>query len=185
MCYDKRMKIIRTLQITEDEFYDYLEKSFLAVANKNRMPDNLYTVEDIKKGFTLTLGQSKSFPETLKIVAYTRGKCYATESKTVNDTIHFEYRTVPTDEGLEVTFEQKMPAYEKQKSNRFFRGFSDSIYLSRMSNSLYDIQNDILKHRDGVVDTGNKMQESMRKINEKRTQTVIHMANKLLKNEDA
>lgn len=144
------MKIIRTLKITSDEFYDYLENELLEIANKNRTGKIAYTPANITAGFSTTKGEKESLSKIdLTITSYIRGSLYAADTASATGTSHLSYSTKETADGLEVTFEQILPdnSGKKKKRNRLLGGFSDALYLSRMSNSLYDIQNKIIKER--------------------------------------
>jgi hypothetical protein len=144
------MKIIRTLTITSDEFYDFLETSVLAQANASPASRKFHR-GDIRTGLRFAQGPAGA-RTTFVITDYVRGLRYCAQSCGVADTIFVSYHTNAKEEGLEVTYEQTIEGYEEasSKKNRFLRGFSDAVYLSRMSNSLYDIQNKILNHRQGA-----------------------------------
>lgn len=142
------MKIIRTLKLTSDEFYDYLENELLEIANQNCTRGTAYTPEDINPGFKVTRGIKEAHQGVdLTITEYIRGCHYKAAITSLSGTTHLSYSTRQTDTGLETTFEQEMPNSVQKKKSRLFRGFSDAIYLSRMSNSLYDMQNKIIKDR--------------------------------------
>lgn len=147
-CYDWYMKIIRTLDITSDEFYDYLEQELLAIANKDRTGKVAYKPSDIRPGFKATRRTKEEHSAIdLIITDYVRGSCYKAKTRSIAETIEMAYITKPSGDKLEVTFEQEMLHYGQKKMNRFLRGFSDAIYLSRMSNALYDMQTAIVKAR--------------------------------------
>lgn len=143
------MKIIRTLEITSDEFYNYLEQELLAIANKDRTGKVAYTPADIRPGFKATRKTSKEELSAIDLIIteYVRGSCYKAKTKSIAETIEMAYLTKTVNDKLEVTFEQKMLHYEQKKMNRLLRGFSDALYLSRMSNALYDMQSAIIKAR--------------------------------------
>lgn len=147
------MKIIRTLKITSDEFYDFLEMSVLAQAQADtsaRAGARLHR-SDIRAGLRFTQGPAAA-RTTFVITDYVRGLRYCAKSQTTSDTVFVSYHTAAKEEGLEVTYEQTIQGYEETASrqNRLLRGFSDAVYLSRMSNSLYDIQKRILCQREGI-----------------------------------
>lgn len=61
------------------------------------------------------------------------------------------YSTEDVKDGLSVCFDRYAENFETKRSNWFMRGFSKAIYLSRMSNRLYDIQSQI--HKKRIQDT--------------------------------
>lgn len=141
--------------ITANEFYDFLETSILTQANASQ-PDRKLCQDDIRTGLRFAQGSSGA-RTTLIVTEYVRGLRYRAESRSMTDTIFVSYHTEVKEEGLKVTYEQIIEGYEEVSSerNRFLRGFSDAIYLSRMSNSLYDIQNRILRQREGISEKKN------------------------------
>lgn len=142
------MKIIRTLNITSDEFYDHLESKLLELANNTRTGEAVYTPADLKAGFQISRGAKEaSFQTSLTVTDYVRNHHYEATAESVAGTIQMSYRTEPGDEGLKVTFEQSSIDGREKKHGKLFRGFSDALFLSRMSNSLYDIQNEIMRKR--------------------------------------
>lgn len=146
------MKIIRTLKITPDEFYDYLEREILETANQNCTGKAAYTPADITAGFCTTKGGEESPSKIeLTITSYERGSHYKAKATSFSDTYEFSYQTKTVDGGLEVTYEQELLNIlsQKKKKNRLLAGFSEAVYLSRMSNHLYDLQEKILKERQG------------------------------------
>ncbi|UUX35407.1 DUF3284 domain-containing protein [Fundicoccus culcitae] len=141
------MKIIRTLSISSDAFYDYLVNQLLSEANA--VPEMNYNRNHIKKGFKFHRNmQHTSIVSTTEVLDYQPGKQLVVKTTHHTDSIEFNYETRQSPKGLEVTFKQEMSAFDKKKGLRFFRGFSSAIYLSRMSNSLYAIQEQVLKEME-------------------------------------
>ncbi|MCD8326542.1 MAG: DUF3284 domain-containing protein [Lachnospiraceae bacterium] len=145
------MKIIRTLKITSDEFYDYLENDLLETANQTRSSGKVrFTRSNIRPGFKVSRETGQAYSRIdLMVREYVRGKVYAGTTKSVADTIDFSYTTEVREDGLCVVFEQRMHNYEAKKMNKFTRAWSDITYLRRMSNQLYDIQAKIIRVRNG------------------------------------
>jgi hypothetical protein len=143
------MKIIRTLQITSDEFYDYLEHNLLSLANKNRSGKPAYTSADIISGFHFSYGAEEApYKTEFTVVEYRRNHHYKATSVSITEKLEISYHTKAVDKGLEVIYEQGAPQQStKKKSNKLARGFSEALFLSRMSNSLYDIQTEIQRNR--------------------------------------
>jgi hypothetical protein len=144
------MKIIRTLQITSDEFYDYLERNLLALANKNRNGKPVYTSADIMSGFHFSYGAEEApYKTELTVVEYRRNHHYKATTVSISEKLEISYDTKAVDKGLEVVYEQNIPqqSANTKKSNKLLRGFSEALFLSRMSNSLYDIQTEVMRNR--------------------------------------
>lgn len=144
------MKIIRTLTITVDEFYDDLEASILTRLNASQT-DGKYDRDSIRAGLRYVQGP-KTAPTSFLVTDYVRGVRYCAEARSLGDVSSLSYHTEPKEKGLLVIYEQIIEGYEEAsaKKNLFLRGFSDAVYLSRMSNSLYDIQSRILRQREGI-----------------------------------
>ena len=118
LCYNKNMKIIRTIKITNEQFYDYLEQQLIEA-------------------------QSKLVTE-IYIQQYVRDECYRFKVIYMSDSTSIEYRTKPVDEGLQITMTQHIQSFEEKRHHKLSRHFHEAIYLSRMTQAIYDIENTIL-----------------------------------------
>ena len=136
------MKLIRKLQITEDEFYDYLENDLLA-PYQDINPD-----VEFKKGAIYTNNQEDPTAQvTLEILDYKRYSHYKALVKSYTDNLIISYQTLSLDNGnIEIIFEQNIQSFKRK--NRFFSLFKESIYLGRMSDSLQDLQQKIIQKRN-------------------------------------
>ena len=138
------MKIIRTIKITNEQFYDYLEQQLLndfQCINKKPI-----SVKDIQKGlhYKKEDPQSKLVTE-IHILKYIRGECYRFKVTYMSDSTTIEYRTQPVDNGLQITMTQHIQSFEEKRHHKFSRHFHEAIYLSRMTQAIYDIESSILK----------------------------------------
>lgn len=137
------MKIIRTLQVTQKQFYDYLEAQLLDdihLTNKKRI-----SASDMTKGLKYTKEDSKSHMKTeIQIQKYVRGECYRFKVSYMSDSTTIEYRTKSTDDGLQITMTQHIQSFDSKKHNKLSKNLHEAIYLSRMSNTIYDIEKNIL-----------------------------------------
>ena len=139
------MKLIRTLHISADEFYNYLEREFLNDAKKNC--DKKIT--KLEKGLNFYKHAEDRYARIdIKVLDYKRGSIYALEMKSFTDTITISYKTKEVDEGLEVEFEQIIASEKNKKRNAISQKFSETVYLSRMSRTIYDIEAAIIKERE-------------------------------------
>lgn len=137
------MKIIRTIKVTETQFYDYLEQQLLDdIQNSSKKQ---ITISDIKKGLKYTKEDKDSKLITeISIQQYVREECYRFKVTYMSDSTTIEYRTKSTDEGLQITMSQRIQSFEEKSHNKISRAFHEAIYLSRMSHTIYDIEKNIL-----------------------------------------
>ena len=87
--------------------------------------------------------QSKLVTE-IYIQQYVRDECYRFKVIYMSDSTSIEYRTKPVDEGLQITMTQHIQSFEEKRHHKLSRHFHEAIYLSRMTQAIYDIENTIL-----------------------------------------
>ena len=140
------MKLIRTFEITEDEFYDYLEKNLCE--DIHRTTNKKVSPKQIKKGFTY---EKKELRTKIIINDYVRGSIYSTTARSLTDYVTVTYTTKQTEEGLEIIFEQFMSGYDDVRDQKNFlsRTWHDWVTFGRMSQTLYGIQDEIIALREG------------------------------------
>ena len=140
LCYNKNMKIIRTIKITNEQFYDYLEQQLIEDI-KNSQHKKI-SASDIQKGLKYKKedAQSKLVTE-IYIQQYVRDECYRFKVIYMSDSTSIEYRTKPVDEGLQITMTQHIQSFEEKRHHKLSRHFHEAIYLSRMTQAIYDIEN--------------------------------------------
>ncbi len=142
------MKITRKLTITSDEFFDYLENQLLKIANENLEDQEAYTNSDIQEGFQIIQSTNTEVNKVeLFINKYIRGSEYAATATSLTDSYSMSYQVKPVSDGIEVVYEQINLTNPSPAKSGFFAKFGEALYLSRMSNSLYDVQNAIIKSR--------------------------------------
>lgn len=134
------MKIKRTLQISEKEFYDYLESELIRECQ--------LTKTKIEKGLNYKKTDSKTQMEiSVFVINYIRGTLYEVKVFSSYETYFLKYTTQENENGLEIQFEQHIESFEMKKQNRLMRLFSEGVYLGRMSDTLFDIQKKIHEKR--------------------------------------
>lgn len=144
VCYDIVMKLIRTLKITSDEFYNYLETKLKEDILKHAKKK----VSKIEKGVHYSIHATDRYARIdFKILNYERGKCYELEMKSYTDATVVRYDTKGVSEGLEVIFEQTINSEKDKKRNAITKKFAETVYLSQMSRTIYDIEANIIKNR--------------------------------------
>lgn len=136
------MKITRTLKVTSDAFYDYLEEQISKdILNNTSLQSPSVKIE---KGLKYTINKNDIHTrKEFKVLEYIRGKAYKAQIKTISDTVTITYETEEIEEGLRVTLHQVVKSFEEKKQIRIMKAFSELIYLGRMSDTLYDIQKQI------------------------------------------
>lgn len=148
--YNGYMKIIRTLEITNEDFFNYLEHDLIDIIAKT---GKTITAKDIKKGLKYTTHGEDHFAKVeVTLMEYERGVIYKSRMKSMEDTITLSYTIEEDPKGIKVTFEQKIQSFETKKMNRLMKGWSEAIYLGRMSDALYEIQKKAIQLRDGIVE---------------------------------
>ena len=144
------MEIIRTLNMTSDEYYDYLidglYEDVLKTVNKN------VKRKDIKQGFSYSKNPKGKATTILRLTQLERGKIYQMVATSAGDKMTVTYKTQVLPNGkLEVRATQVIDSYEqkKDKKNKLSRGWHDLIYGMRLSNAIYDAQTAIDLKREG------------------------------------
>ncbi|MDO4664290.1 MAG: DUF3284 domain-containing protein [Erysipelotrichaceae bacterium] len=107
------MKLIRTFNITEDEFYDYLEQQLCEDIHKTT--HKKFSPKQLKKGFTY---EKKGVRTKIIINDYVRGSIYSTTAKSFTDYIKVTYTTKQTEEGLEIVFEEYVSSYDDVRDQK-------------------------------------------------------------------
>lgn len=143
------MKISRTLSITTDEFFDYLENQLLKIANDNLDKEQeAYTNTDIQEGFRIIQNRDTAVNKVeLLINKYKKGELYEATASSITDSYRMSYQITPKDDTILVDYEQVNLNNFQAESKGFFAKLGEALYLSRMSNSLYDVERAVLKAR--------------------------------------
>lgn len=114
-CYNLDMKLIRTFEITSDEFYDYLEAQLLEEISKTTKKNVKKSV--IKSGYSY---ENKDARSKIVIDKYVRGQIYQSTVKSATSFVRVCYETQETKEGLKISFEQFMSGEEKLPQKMFY-----------------------------------------------------------------
>lgn len=146
------MNLTRTIKVSEQEFYDYLENDL--IATYNQCTGKTITGADIKKGLNYSKNDNHTHARIdITIQDYRRGEHYQAKLKSMADTITISYRTRPVDNHLEIDFSQRIASFENERHNKAMKMFSEAVYFGRMSDTLFDIQKKIINRREGIVET--------------------------------
>ena len=140
------MKIIRELQVTSDEFYDFLESEFL---NQINQADNqTKKIDRLKKGLRYSKLSDNVYTKTdYEILDYRRHETYVIQISSHSEKMITSYRTKPCSKGLEVTLEQEQNKLTKNSKSKIIKWMGELLYFGRLSENLYKIQGEIEKTR--------------------------------------
>ena len=140
------MKIIRELQVTSDEFYDFLENEFL---NQINQADNqTKKIDRLKKGLRYSKLSDNVYTKTdYEILDYRRHETYVIQISSHSEKTITCYKTKPCSKGLEVTLEQEQNKLTKNSKSKIIKWMGELLYFGRLSENLYKIQGEIEKAR--------------------------------------
>ena len=140
------MKIIRELQVTSDEFYDFLESEFM---NQINQTDNqTKKIDRLKKGLRYSKLSDNVYTKTdYEILDYRRHETYVIQISSHSEKTITSYKTKPCAKGLEVTLEQEQNKLTKNSKSKIIKWMGELLYFGRLSENLYKIQGEIEKTR--------------------------------------
>ena len=140
------MKIIRELQVTSDEFYDFLESEFL---NQINQTDNqTKKIDRLKKGLRYSKLSDNVYTKTdYEILDYRRHETYVIQISSHSEKTITSYKTKPCSKGLEVKLEQVQNKLTKNSKSKLIKWMGELLYFGRLSENLYKIQGEIEKAR--------------------------------------
>lgn len=141
------MKIIRELQVTSDEFYDFLESEFL---NQINQAGNQTTkkIDRLKKGLRYSKLSDNVYTKTdYEILDFRRHETYIIQISSHSEKTITSYKTKPCSKGLEVTLEQEQNKLTKNSKSKLIKWMGKLLYFGRLSENLYKIQGEIEKAR--------------------------------------
>jgi len=140
------MKIIRELQVTSDEFYDFLESEFLNQIN--RADNQTKKIVRLKKGLRYSKLSDNVYTKTdYEILDYRRHETYVIQISSHSEKTITSYKTKPCSKGLEVTLEQEQNKLTKNSKSKIIKWMGELLYFGRLSENLYKIQGEIEKTR--------------------------------------
>ena len=149
--YTAPMKVIRNLEISAGEFFGVV---FEELAKEIRSVDKAdVRVSDLHEGFQyIAHAEDPALKVIFEVVAYQEDKHYKSVCTSANGTITVIYDVVPCEKGISVsfTYENTTPAGQKKKG--IFGAFSEILFLSRMTDRLYDIQRTVVNRKEGFTE---------------------------------
>lgn len=145
------MKIIRTLKVTADEFFEQIESALLAQVVRATGQDAL-DASVIKAGYRFVERADDAICRSeTQIIEYVPGVRFKSRTVTAGDDVVMSYEVESTEknDGISVTYRQEMKSFEERKRG-FMKSFSEAVYLGRMAESLFKIQDAVLEAREGI-----------------------------------
>lgn len=145
------MKVIRDLEISASEFFGVVLEE-LAAEVKN-LSENECTPADLREGYTYVHNSNDVATKVVfEIVEYQEDKLYKAVRSSAEGDLTVTYEVVPNEKGITVTFtyENTTPAGQKKKG--IFGAFSQIIFLSRMTDKLFDIQRTVINRKEGFTE---------------------------------
>ncbi|MCI5774702.1 MAG: DUF3284 domain-containing protein [Erysipelotrichaceae bacterium] len=139
------MKVDRNLKIQNYQFFDSLIQGVIIDIEKNTNKKILKS--DLKKGFKFN-NKNKQNPllnSTFEIIDFIPNELYSAKQTTVNGTRFISFKITTIKDGINVEFQQSLPKSNK-KQLKLFSLFSETIYLGRMTDFLYNIERQIVKN---------------------------------------
>lgn len=145
------MTVIRNLEISASEFFSVVLEQ-LAEEIKS-LSGIQCTAADLHEGYTYVHNAGDVATKVVfEIVEYQEDRLYKAVRTAAEGDLTVIYDVVPTDTGITVsfTYENTTPAGQPKKG--LFGAFSQIIFLSRMTDKLFDIQRTIINRREGFTE---------------------------------
>ena len=149
--YTAPMKVIRNLEISAGEFFGVVFEELVKEIQSVDKAD--VRASDLHEGFQyIAHAEDPALKVIFEVVAYQEDKHYKSVCTSANGTITVIYDVVPSEKGISVsfTYENTTPAGQKKKG--FFGAFSEILFLSRMTDRLYDIQRTVINRKEGFTE---------------------------------
>ena len=151
LCYTAPMKVIRDLEITASEFFGVVLEELAAEIRS--LSGTECTAADLHEGYTYIHNPDDvSTKVVFEIVEYQEDRLYKAVRASAEGELIMTYDVVPNDKGITVTFtyENTTPAGQQKKG--IFGAFSQIIFLSRMTDKLFDIQRTVINRKEGFTE---------------------------------
>lgn len=149
--YTAPMKVIRNLEISASEFFGVVLEE-LAAEIKSLSGEEC-SAADLHEGYIYVHNPDDVATKVVfEIVEYQEEKLYKAVRTAAEGDLTMIYDVVPNDKGITVsfTYENTTPAGKAKKG--LFGTFSQIIFLSRMTDKLFDIQRTIINRKEGFTE---------------------------------
>lgn len=151
LCYTSPMKVIRNLEISAGEFFSVVLEELAAEVKSMSGKD--CPVADLCTGYTYIHNPDDAATKVVfEIVEYQEDKLYKAVRTAANGDLSITYDVTPCENGISVafTYENTTPAGRPKKG--IFGAFSQIIFLSRMTDKLFDIQRTVVNRKEGFTE---------------------------------
>lgn len=145
------MKVIRNLEISSGEFFGVVLEELAAEIKS--MSGSDCPVDSLQEGFSyIHSPDDAALKVVFQIVEYREDRLYKAVRSSAEGDLTIVYDVVPDDKGITVTFtyENTTPAGQQKKG--IFGAFSQIIFLSRMTDKLFDIQRTVINRKEGFTE---------------------------------
>lgn len=142
----RTMKLIRTLKVTPQEFFDYVE---MTLSHQGIYSSPSFTKDEIKTGLKFTIIDESQLKTSVTLLKYHPYDIYQSKVTNVNDTVILTYQIQQINDGIQVIFEQSIDSFNNIKPNSLNAKFQETFYLGRMSDQLFKIEKDIIAIHNG------------------------------------
>lgn len=164
LCYTTFMKVIRDLEISASEFFGVVLEELAAEIKS--LSGNECTSADLQQGYTYIHNPDDVATKVVfEIVEYREEKLYKAVRSSAEGDLTMIYDVTPNDKGITVafTYENTTPAGQHKKG--IFGIFTQTIFLSRMTDKLFDIQRTVINRKEGFTErkSANPLFPSIRK----------------------
>jgi len=145
------MKVIRDLEISASEFFGVVLEELAAEIKS--LSGNDCAPADLQQGYTYTHNPDDVATKVVfEIAEYQEDRLYKAVRSSAEGDLTVIYDVVPNEKGITVsfTYENTTPAGQPKKG--VFGAFSQMIFLSRMTDKLFDIQRTVVNRREGFTE---------------------------------
>lgn len=145
------MKIIRNLEITASEFFGVVLEELAAEIKSLSGSDCDPT--DFQQGYTYVhMPDDPALKVVFTIVEYQEEKLYKAVRTSAEGDLTITYHVVSNDKDITVTFDYENTTPAGQPKKGLLGMFSQTIFLSRMTDKLYDIQRTVINRKEGFTE---------------------------------
>lgn len=151
LCYTALMKVIRNLEISAGEFFSVVLEELAAEVKSMSGKD--CAIADLCTGYTYIHNPDDAATKVVfEIVEYQEEKLYKAVRSAASGDLSITYDVTPCENGISVafTYENTTPAGRPRKG--IFGIFSQVIFLSRMTDKLFDIQRTVVNRKEGFTE---------------------------------
>ena len=162
--YTAPMKVIRNLEISAGEFFGVVLEELAAEIKSLSGTD--CTPSDFQQGYTYVyMPNDPALKVVFKIVEYQEEKLYKAVRSSAEGDLTITYNVTANDKDITVTFDYENTTPAGQQKKGIFGFFSQTIFLSRMTDKLYGIQRTVVNRKEGFTEykSNNPLFPSIRK----------------------